>query len=46
LVLGLFSGPARRANGAISGSLDDGAVARNPCVSWAFLLDFVIYELQ
>ena len=30
------------ANGAtyerISGSLDSGAVARNPCVSWAFLL--------
>ena len=25
------------ANGAISGSLDGGAVARNPCVSWAFL---------
>jgi len=29
------------ANGAISGSLDGGAVARNPCASWAFLSGYV-----
>ena len=29
------------ANGAISGSLDGGAVARNPCDSWAFLSSHV-----
>jgi len=33
--------PVGGTNGAISGSLGGGAVARNPCVSWAFLTKHV-----